>query len=126
MLADEERKHYDTVAEMHKGSSPEPAETTILSDAADVFKNMRQGTREFNLNVTQKQLYQKAQQIEKNSKDFYLDKANQLTDSRQKEIFKKLADEEEKHYFLLENIIDFISEPETYLENAEFFHLEQY
>ena len=43
-----------------------------------------------------------------------------------KRIFQKLAEEEKKHYFLLENIIQFVSRPETWLENAEFYHLEEY
>jgi rubrerythrin len=43
-----------------------------------------------------------------------------------KEIFLKLADEEKKHYFLLENIIDFVSRPQKWLENAEFYHLDEY
>ena len=68
----------------------------------------------------------KAQDIEKKSRDFYTEKANEVKQEYQKDIFLKLAEEEKKHYFLLENIIDFISRPETWLENAEFNHLEEY
>ena len=46
--------------------------------------------------------------------------------TQQKDVFLKLADEEKKHYFLLGNIIEFISRPEHWLENAEFHHLEEY
>lgn len=35
-------------------------------------------------------------------------------------------EEEKKHYFLLDNIIEFVSRPEQWLENAEFYHLEEY
>lgn len=69
---------------------------------------------------------QLAQDIEERSLDFYLEKANEITEEYQKEIFLRLADEEKKHYFLLENIIEFVSRPETCLENAEFYHLEEY
>jgi rubrerythrin len=55
-----------------------------------------------------------------------MEKANEVTEEYQKEIFQRLADEEKKHYFLLENIIEFVSRPETWLENAEFYHLEEY
>jgi rubrerythrin len=58
--------------------------------------------------------------------DFYLEKADQVEDPRQKEIFKNLAAEEKKHYFLLDNIVDFLSRPDQWLENAEFCHLEDY
>lgn len=68
----------------------------------------------------------KAQDIEKKSRDFYLDKCTIVELQYQKELFLKLAEEEKKHYFLLDNIIEFVSRPETWLENAEFCHLEEY
>ena len=68
----------------------------------------------------------KAQDIEKESREFYLQKADEVQDHCQKGIFRKLAEEENKHYFLLDNIIEFVSRPEQWLENAEFHHLEDY
>ena len=55
-----------------------------------------------------------------------IEKAQEVPEEYQKRIFLKLAEEEKKHYFLLENIIDFVSRPATWLENAEFCHLEEY
>jgi rubrerythrin len=125
MLADEEAKHYKIVSDMKEDVAPDLAETTVLSDAKDVFAKMRESVESFNFDVSQTELYRKALNIEKQSRDFYLGKANEV-EKAHKEIFLKLADEEKKHYFLLENIIDFVSRPETWLENAEFYHLEQY
>jgi rubrerythrin len=71
-------------------------------------------------------LYKKAQEIEKMSRDFYLEKANQITDPSQHDIFLKVAEEEKKHYLILENIIDFVSRPDQWLENPEWYHLEDY
>src|SRR3972149_1076231 len=45
--------------------------------------------------------------------------------SNAKNIFTKMK-EENKHYFILENIINFVSRPQTWLENAEWHHLEEY
>ena len=125
MLADEEAKHYKIVSDMKEDVAPDLAETTVLSDAKGVFAKMRKSAQDFNFDVSQTELYKKAQEIEKQSQDFYLEKANEV-EKTQKEIFLKLADQEKKHYFLLENIIDFVSRPETWLENAEFYHLEEY
>jgi len=125
MLADEESKHYKIVSDMKEDVAPDLAETTVLSDAKDVFAKMRESTQGFNFDVSQAELYRKAQKIEKQSQDFYLEKAKGA-EKTQKEIFLKLADQEKKHYFLLENIIDFVSRPETWLENAEFYHLDEY
>lgn len=125
MLAGEETKHYKIVSDMKEGIAPDLAETKVLSDAKNVFAKMRESAQSFNFNISQTELYRKALKIEEQSRDFYLEKADEVAEA-QKEIFLELADEEKKHYFLLENIIDFVSRPETWLENAEFYHLEQY
>lgn len=126
MLADEELKHYRIVEKMKAATPVEIAETSILSNARDVFSRMREAKDTFDFDVGELELYKKAQQFEKNSKQFYEQKAQQVQDPCQKEIFEKLAQEENKHYLLLENIIDFLSRPQTWLENAEFYHLEEY
>jgi len=125
MLADEEAKHYKIVSDMKKDIIPDLAETTVLSDAKDVFEKMQESAQSFNFNVSEIELYKKALKFEKQSRDFYLEKANEVAEA-QKEIFLELADEEKKHFFLLENIIDFVLSPKAWLENAEFYHLEEY
>ncbi|MGD8787006.1 MAG: ferritin family protein [Phycisphaerales bacterium] len=125
MLADEEVKHYNAIEKMKTGE-PQMAETTILADAKNVFVQLRETGEKFDFDVEQVALYKKAQDIEKKSEDFYREKANEVTEEYQKSLFLRFAEEEKKHYFLLENIIQFVSRPETWLENAEFNHLEEY
>jgi len=125
MLADEEVKHCNTVEKM-KTEKPQIAETKILADAKNVFVQIKESGEGFDFGIKQTELYRKAQEIEKKSRAFYLDKADEVEEEYQKEVFLRLADEEKKHYFLLENIIEFVSRPETWLENAEFHHLEEY
>jgi rubrerythrin len=125
MLADEETRHKKIVSDIKKDIAPDLTETTVLSDAKNVFEKMRESAQSFDFNISEVELYKKALKIEQQSRDFYLEKANEVAEA-QKEIFLKLADEEKKHYFLLENIIDFVSRPDTWLENAEFYHLEEY
>jgi len=125
MLADEEAKHYRIIEEM-KNTVPEKiSDSSLLPDAAVVFKQMADG-KSFDFGDEQIELYQKAQDIETKSRNFYLQKADEVEDDDQKGIFRKLAKEEEKHHFLLQNIIDFVSRPKTWLEDAEWYHLEEY
>ena len=125
MLADEEAKHYKIVSDMKEYVAPDLADTTVLSDVKDVFTKMRESAQKFSFDISQTELYKKAQDIEKQSQNFYLEKAKEAEET-QKEIFLRLAEEEKKHYFLLENIIDFVSRPQTWLENAEWHHLDEY
>jgi rubrerythrin len=125
MLGDEEAKHYKIIEQIKNKSPQKVIDTPLLSDAKAVFEKMAADER-FNFSKGQIEAYEKAQDIETKSKNFYLQKAGEVGETIQKEIFRKLAVEEEKHYFLLQNIIDFVSRPKIWLENAEWYHLEDY
>lgn len=125
MLADEEVKHYEIIEKM-KSSQPELAESTILSDARNVFQQLKDSSETINCDVEQTELYEKARDIEQRSVDFYTEKADQTPEEYQRRLFGQLAEAEKKHYVLLDNIIEFVSRPETWLENAEFHHLDEY
>ncbi len=124
-LANDEVKHYKVIEKMRNEAS-EMVDTNILADAQNIFQEMKESGQSFDFDVKQIDIYRQAQQVEQKSRDFYLDKADEIKEPYQRELFLKLAEEEKKHYFILENIIAFVSRPETWLENAEFYHLEEY
>jgi rubrerythrin len=126
MLADEEVKHYHTVEEMKTGTPKEIAETPVLANAQDVFEKIRAAGEKFNFEVSEPDLYAKAVKIEEESKQFYQQKADEATDPAQKKIFATLAQEEEKHMLLVDRLRSFVSRPETFLENAEMYHFNDY
>lgn len=126
LLANEEEKHFDLIEKMQAEVPAELTETTVLSDATAIFEKIREGAMKFSFDRSELELYKEAQKIEQNARDYYLDKADQVEVQAQKDIFIKLAEEEKKHYFLLDNIIDFVSRPQQWLENAEFHHMEDY
>jgi rubrerythrin len=125
MLADEEVKHYKTIEKM-KTERPQPAPAKILARAKNIFAKIKKSDEGLDFGSGQIELYKKAQDIEKKSEQFYREKANKVVEEYKKEIFLQLAEEESKHYFLLENIIQFVSRPQTWVENAEFYHLDEY
>ncbi|MHC4532907.1 MAG: ferritin-like domain-containing protein [Planctomycetota bacterium] len=125
MLADEEVKHYNTIEKI-KTQNTQIAKSEILTDAKNVFVQIKESGESFNFDINEAELYKIAREIEKKSQDFYMEKSNEVTEEFQKTLFLKLAVEEKKHYILLDNIIEFVSQPEQWLENAEFFHLEEY
>ena len=125
MLDDEEVKHYQVIERM-KQDKYQMTETTVLDDARNIFIKMKDQDETFEPDQEQAELYLRAQEIEKKSQQFYQEKAGQTDKDDQKKLFERLAKEEEKHYFLLENIIAFVSRPKQWLENAEWYHLEEY
>lgn len=124
MLADDEVKHREVVAQM-RVSAPSPMpQTEILARAQNIFAQLK--TQDIDLGGTQVELYQQAQDIERKSKAFYLETASQVADHAQKRLLTQIADEEGRHFFLLDHVIEFLSRPLTWIEDAEFNHLTDY
>jgi len=127
MLADEEAKHFNIVEQMEKTNiCPELAETNILKNAKNIFMQIKGKNLEFNFDLTQADFYREAQEFEEKSYQHYLEMSAKVEDEAQKNLLLKLAEEEKKHMFLLENLVEFVSRPETWVENAEFNHLDEY
>ncbi|MDN3513616.1 MAG: ferritin family protein [Candidatus Brocadia sp.] len=126
ILVDAEVKHYNILQKMKDHKKVQMSDTEILANVKNIFVKMKEENDTVGVNISQIGLYKKAQDIEKNSQIFYLEKADEVTNTSHKEIFLKIADEEKKHYFILKNILDFVSRPQHWLENAEWYHLEEY
>ena len=125
-LAEEEAKHYDIFKAMKKDEVPVFEETNLLKDAKQVFLEISKDSTTLKASISQTDLYRKALEIEKKSIDFYIKKSEEIEVQDKKKFFLKIAEEEKKHYFLLDNIIEFVARPETWIENAEFNHLDEY
>ena len=126
MLADEEAKHYQTVQRMRTEVPATVTDTPVLEQARQVFEQMRTSPRKFSFQISEAELYRKACQIEEQSKKFYLERAAEARDPEQKRIFRVLAQEEDKHLYLMDHIYSFVSKPESFLENAEMYHFDDY
>ncbi|OPY73511.1 MAG: Rubrerythrin [Syntrophorhabdus sp. PtaU1.Bin050] len=126
ILADADVEHYNIFQKMKKDESIQMTQTDVLSNVKKVFARMKEKDDTAGVDMSEIELYRKAQEIEKRTETFYREKAGIATDEAQKRILHKIADEENKHYLTLENIIEFVSRPSQWLENAEFYHLEEY
>lgn len=126
MLADDEVRHYRVLVELRQKHHPALVMTDVLANAKNVFQQMKGEKRQWPDRPGAVEAYRKAQEIEKKSMDFYSTKADEVKEPFQRDMLLKIAAEEKRHYFLLENIIQFVSRPKTWIENAEFNHLDDY
>ncbi|MCB2200121.1 ferritin family protein [bacterium] len=126
-LADEEVKHYNIFKRMAGGKVEALPKSTLLADVKNIFVEMKDRGEKFDFDV-EKQVayYRKAQDLEKKSENLYADKAKESTDEKERDILIQIAEEEKRHYFVLENIIEFVNKPDRWLEDAEWNHLEDY
>lgn len=126
MLVDEEMKHYKIVENMQKETIEDLTQTFIIKDVQKIFESMKSAADTFKLEISELELYQKARDIEQQSREFYLEKAKDTDNTNHKRIFTKLAEEEKKHYSLLDKICVFVERPKWFLENAEMYRFDDY
>jgi rubrerythrin len=130
-LADDEKRHYQifkNLKEEHSDKVSELSEksTTIMSDAKNVFEGLSGQVVEVDSASDAIELWKHAQDIEKKSEDFYREKAGVVPDKTAKDLLNKIADEEHKHWALIESVMQFLHRPDRWLEDAEWNHLEEY
>ena len=125
IMADAEAKHYNVILDMQKNDKTEfSADTEVLTNAKNIFMKMKE-EKDIDVDVSQAEFYKKALKTEADARKFYLERADEEEDSHRKEIFLNLAEEERKHCVLLENMIGFVSQPADWLENPEWYHLDE-
>ena len=126
LMAEDEVVHYNAFKTLKDDTSTEIAETAVLTNAKNIFAKMKEKVDAFDLDVSAVELYKKAIEVEKSSAAYYREKAEELEKPEAKEIFLKIARDEDKHQHLLENMVIFLSRPAQWIEDAEFNHLEDY
>ncbi|SDL60238.1 ferritin-like domain-containing protein [Halarsenatibacter silvermanii] len=129
-LAQEEEKHEKIVRELaEERVGEEEVESDIVPRAREAFEKIvedfqQQGSE--NLTVDQVDIYREAQELEQKSSNFYTEKAEETDQEDVREVFEKLAAEEKKHEEILENIIEMVNKPQTWLDDPEWYHLDEY
>jgi len=125
-LASDEQRHYNIFKALKAGeqvSYDTKQATTVFKSAKNVFEELKSTGEEFSFAADVREAWVKAREVEKKSEAFYRRKANEIDDAGQKEILHRIADEEQKHWTTIENVIGFLNRPQQWLENAEWADL---
>jgi rubrerythrin len=105
MLADAEVRHYGLFRNMKQHGSPSK-NMEELSYIKNIFQILKE-EKQFNIQTSQMELYRKAQDLEKQTRDFYLTESKKV-DEPQRAAFSAIAAEEQRHYLILEDIIKMV------------------
>lgn len=124
MMAESEAKHYNVILDMQKNDKTEYSkDAEVLTKIKNIFSKMKE-EKEIDVDVSQVEFYKKAMEIEADSEKFYLERADEEKDPHRKEIFLTLAKEEKGHCILLENIVNLVSQPDSWIENSEWYDVD--
>lgn len=126
-LALDEQKHYEVFLAL-KGQTQATAmeDTTVLEQAKNVFEQLL--TRKETLGPIKGDLegYRFAMKLEADSYRLYEDAASQEKNADVKNLLLRIADEEHKHFTIVQNIYDFTNAPNQYLAWGEFSNLDEF
>lgn len=114
--------------QLKENKEVDEVETGIITKAKDAFEKISKSmpTGDSIMGEEQVDVYKKAIDLETNSYEFYLEKAEESDSEVVKKTFNRLAEEEKKHEKIIGNIIEMVDRPNTWLEDAEWYHLEEY
>ncbi|MFN2362748.1 MAG: ferritin family protein [Halarsenatibacteraceae bacterium] len=126
-LASEEAKHEEIVQALADDRNVESVQSNINMRAKEAFDEIADKFNESDLMPEgQVEIYKKAKELEIKSKNFYKDHAEETDNKTIERVFNELSNEEKKHEEILENIITMVNRPNTWLDDAEWYHLEEY
>ncbi len=127
-LAKDETKHYEIFRRMKDGELKEASKmatlgTTILDTAKTVFEELASQDDDFLFSKDIFDAWEKAQDVEIETEEFYRQKQQEEKDPEVSKAMGLIADEENKHVNLIEHVLDFLHEPRTWLDDAEWSNL---
>ncbi len=125
-LADEEKKHEEIIKELISEKKIDHQESDVIDTAKNTFQMMADNLDDNTLPTEEVHIYKQAVELEEKSKAFYLSKAEESNLEHVEKTFRQLAREETKHQHIMENIVKMVNRPNTWLEDAEWYHMEEY
>ena len=126
-LAEDERKHFTLFRSLKEGSHADSVvNSKALDKAQNIFKKLPdEATTVSNVKETL-EAYQHAMKLEADSFRFYEQAAEKEKDPVVKKLLLQIAEEEHKHFTILENLYNFVNAPNEHLAWAEFSNLGEF
>jgi len=124
-LAEDEQKHYEIFRSLKEGKTWTMTDSRALERAKTVFTDLLKDKEHLIELEEDLDAYKVGLKIEADSVKLYEDMAKKEQDPDTIQLYLKIANEEKKHYNIIENICDFVMRPKYYLEWREFSNLDQ-
>lgn len=125
-LAADEQKHYEIIQSIKSDTKLKMADSTVLEKAKNLFEQLM--TDKSIAATLKKSLdgYQHARKIEADSVKLYEDMAKKEDNPETVQLLCRIANEEKKHFNILDNLYDYILAPQNYLAWGEFSNLKEF
>jgi rubrerythrin len=119
-LADQEKKHGALFKELKASGSAPIEKSPALKGVRDIFSNWKETRARLSVKTPQVELYRQALEVEEKSIQLYEEGGRTAESDMARSLFLNIAAQEKTHREILENIIEFVTKPDSWAENAEF------
>ena len=124
-LAADEQKHYEVFRGLKEGKEFAMSDSRMLEQAKSVFRELA-GEKERTAGLHEDlDGYRLGLKIEADSVKLYEEMAKKESNPETVQLYLKIANEEKKHFNIMENICDFVMKPRYFLEWREFSNLHE-
>ena len=124
-LAADEQKHLEIFRALKEGNAWIMTDSVMIEKAKSVFSEMLADKDRLIELHEDLDAYQVGLKIEADSVKLYEDMAKKEQEPELVQLYLKIANEEKKHFNVIENICDFLMRPKYYLEWREFSNLHE-
>ncbi|HEY4744873.1 MAG TPA: ferritin family protein [Desulfuromonadaceae bacterium] len=125
-LAADEQKHYDIIQAIKTESNWTMTDSRVLEDAKNLFEELVKDKHIAGSLHKSRDGYQYARKIEADSVRFYEEAAGKESTPETAHLLLRLADEEKKHFNIMDNLYDYTLAPEYFLAWGEFSNLKEF
>lgn len=126
-LAGDERRHKQIFQALKERQSPDVVtESKALERAKNIFKQILSENQEPPPAMANLDSYRYALSLEAEAVALYNDAAKRESDGELKKLLLRIAEEEQQHFNVVENIYNFVNAPNQYLAWAEFSNLGEF
>ena len=122
-LADEERRHFKFFHSLSEGQTSKAGKNLIsdsLGQTKNIFVQMIEQNAQTEFGEEVRETWRQAREIEEKAVAMYTGEAAKENDATRKELLQKIAEEERRHVYLIENVLNFLIDPQGFAASQQF------
>lgn len=126
-LAEDEQKHYQIFRDLKNAIGSTVLQgSSVLDNARNVFAELLEKRADVAIMQDNLEGYRYAMKLEADGAHFYEDAARREIDPALAKLLMRIAEEERKHFNIVENVYRYVNAPNEYLAWVEFSNLDDF
>ncbi len=122
-LAEEENRHFKFFHSMSKGNAGEARKSLVspsLGKSKNIFVEMIEQNAQTEFSDEVRQAWREAREIEEKAVAMYSAEAEKESDPTRKGLLQEIAEEERRHVYLIENVLNFLTDPQGFAASQQY------